>query len=397
MKDRGRRCSCRGFVITTIINRFYRETHTGMSHRAPRVPTLLPSLGQLTLHPTATGALGERATPADLEELVAVLTAQREEPQDDRAFEGGNEPLDRLLRSAAAWRDQGAQALPDDGATGDDIQKELVDFLTFDKNLFAQDVTASRLIEEAAIWYRKARAKEAALQIERDRAAETRPVTGHEYVFPVVDRAIRTWFDNHSVEWLRERLYPPEYIEVEADGLDEEGQALLTQEAATAPQWTSERLRYRIAREIDRNGMTDWYQLAEIVRRAVYDALPRHVVRDITRRFPRFAADLYRELRSAALRKIHTSAEMRAVEQYARTSSVGQHADPETLRYRATGWLMQGGLNLVAENFVRVYGEENIERVAEDLHRMYHDLLRPRPIPLTVENVAPPPPLRFVR
>lgn len=363
-----------------------------MSYRAPRVPTLLPSLGQLTLHPTATGALGERATPADLEELVAVLTAQRAQPQEGRAFEGGNEPLDRLLRSAAAWRDQGAQALPDDGATGDDIQIELVDFLTFDKNLFAQDVTASRLIEEATIWYRNARAKEAALQIERDRAAETRPVTGHEYVFPVVDRAIRTWFDNHSVEWLRERLYPREYIE----GLDEEGQALLTREAATAPQWTSGRLRYRIAREIDRNGMTDWYQLAEIVRRAVYEELPFHVVRDITSRTPRFAADLYRELRSAALRKIHTSAEMRAVEQYATTSSVGQHMGPQTLRYRATLWLMQGGLNLVAENFVRVYGEENIERVAEDLHRMYHDLLRPRPIPLTVENVAPPSPPRFV-
>ena len=114
----------------------------------------LPSLSSLAMNTTPTGRLG-RATPADVAELVAVLTAQRAQPQGARAFEGDNDSLDRLLRSAVVW--QGGEALPGDRATADDIQIHLVDFLTFDKNVFAQDVTASRLIQEATIWFEEVR------------------------------------------------------------------------------------------------------------------------------------------------------------------------------------------------------------------------------------------------
>ena len=124
-----------------------------MAGEVPAIPPL-PSLSSLTMNATPTGSLG-RATAADVDELVAVLTAQRAQPQGARAFEGDNDSLDRLLRSAVVW--QGGEAPPGDRATADDIQIELVDFLTFDKNLFAQDVTASRLIEEAILWFEEVR------------------------------------------------------------------------------------------------------------------------------------------------------------------------------------------------------------------------------------------------
>ena len=115
----------------------------------------LPSLHGLALHARPTGALGGRATPAEIDELIAVLRAQRALPEADRAFEGDNDSLDRLLRSAVVWR--GGQAPPGDPATPDDILEHLVDFLTFDTNLFAQNVTQSRLIEEATHWYNAVR------------------------------------------------------------------------------------------------------------------------------------------------------------------------------------------------------------------------------------------------
>ena len=73
----------------------------------------LPSLSSLTMNATPTGRLG-RATAADVAELVAVLTAQRAQPQGARAFEGNNDSLDRLLRSAVVW--QGGEAPPGDRA-----------------------------------------------------------------------------------------------------------------------------------------------------------------------------------------------------------------------------------------------------------------------------------------
>ena len=121
----------------------------------------LPSLGQLTLNATSTGALlrdSERATFADKDELLAVLEEQRTLPEAERAFEGGDDALDRLIRSAAEWA--GMEAPPGDLATVDDIQKHLVDFLTFDKKLFRREAVAVRLLEESTIWFETAKAKE---------------------------------------------------------------------------------------------------------------------------------------------------------------------------------------------------------------------------------------------
>ena len=49
----------------------------------------LPSLHGLALHARPTGALGGRATPAEIDELIAVLRAQRALPEADRALLAG--------------------------------------------------------------------------------------------------------------------------------------------------------------------------------------------------------------------------------------------------------------------------------------------------------------------
>jgi hypothetical protein len=121
----------------------------------------LPSLSQLTLNATSTGALlrdSERATFADKDELLAVLEEQRTLPEAERAFEGGDDALDRLIRSAAEWA--GMEAPPGDLATADDIQKHLVYFLTFDKKLFRREAVAVRLLEESTSWFETAKERD---------------------------------------------------------------------------------------------------------------------------------------------------------------------------------------------------------------------------------------------
>lgn len=157
----------------------------------------LPSLGQLTLNATSTGALmrdSERATFADKDELLAVLEEQRTLPEAERAFEGGDDALDRLIRSAAEWA--GMEAPPGDLATADDIQKHLVYFLTFDKKLFRREAVAVRLLEESTIWFETAKERDGVDQEDddrRERVYQWRRSLAEEYYEWVLGWLHTTW------------------------------------------------------------------------------------------------------------------------------------------------------------------------------------------------------------
>ena len=263
----------------------------------------LPSLRGLALHAAPTGALDERATPADLDELVAVLTAQRALPEADRAFEGGDDVLDRLLRSTHVWR--GGAAPPGDPATADDIQKHLVFFLTFDKNLFAREASVVRLLQDSTHWFNAVRSPSTPANDYHDADGDAdNDVFELEWASRVtrlrawraaLSAALETWW----VGWIRAQEDLPPAIDMDHVGR-------------------------QVFRTVSRQGIADWRELRDLVGALLSDAtatpLAFRILREQQGDVPReeFTNSVYVLAKAALAQHIQRSLEYRAGVAYER-------------------------------------------------------------------------------
>ena len=371
----------------------------------PEARALFPSLYRL-LHTAPIGAPRERerarARRADFDELVAVLTAQRALPEAERAFEGDNDVLDRLLRSAPVWR---GDAPPPGDATVDDIQKHLVYLLTFDRKLFKQEATVLRLLDESTYWYN-------AIRPAGDDGNDSDPFDyddGYMLVTTWEARrqrlnewhvslsvALRTWW----IDWLEARNGPLRTVDT-----------------------PHHQIGRGVFRAVSMGGLEDWWQLREFVQSLLFETAATPLAFQEMRKHGHTATECldetYQMAKAALVRHIRRSLEYRAGVEYANryfSRPLEQQPGNNVLRYgldglvlvfrarhrmNVEGWgALANGLTIFRDMFGRSqYGataeelqaaDEELQR-QRDAHRVSTTEILDRLLAI-VEELRPPPP-----
>ena len=372
----------------------------------PAAHALLPSLHRL-FHTAPIGALRERererARRADFDELVAVLTAQRALPEAERAFEGDNEVLDRLLRSAPVWR---GDAPPPGDATVDDIQKHLVYLLTFDRKLFAQEATVLRLLDESTHWYN-------AVRPAGDDDNDSGPFDyddGYELLTTTwearrrrlnewrvsLSMALRTWW----IDWLEARNGPLRTVDT-----------------------PHHQIGRGVFRAVSEGGIEDWRELRDFVQSLLFDSAATPLAFYEMRKNGHTATECldttFDMAKGALVRHIRRSLEYRAGVEYANryfSRPLEEQPDNTVLRYGLDGLVLvfrarhrrhaevwealANGLTIFRDMFGRGEHGPTVEEVwaaggefhrQRDAHLVTTTEIRDRLLAI-VEELRPPPP-----